>query len=87
MVHQQQYERNYHFFYQILAETATNAELAKELYLDNAEAEYFYINQSGVSTIEGVSDAEEFNEVQNAMQVDQHKALCHLQLLSQIIMN
>ncbi len=69
VVHQQAMERNYHIFYQITAECATNKEFAKKMMLDNEELEYYYVNQSGVNTIEGVSDAEEFSNVQSAMEV------------------
>lgn len=68
VVHQQDLERNYHFFYQIVAAAADNSDLAKLLYFNESD-EHFYLSQSSVSVIEGVSDLEQFNEVQSAMEV------------------
>jgi myosin heavy subunit len=68
VVHQQDAERNYHFFYQIVAAAADNAELARTLLLSDTD-EHYYISQSSINVIEGVSDLEEFNEVQSAMEV------------------
>ena len=68
VVHQQDAERNYHYFYQIVAAAADNPELARTLLLSDAD-EHYYISQSSINVIEGVSDLEEFNEVQSAMEV------------------
>lgn len=68
VVHQQDLERNYHFFYQIVAAAADNAEVAKLLFFTDND-EHHYISQSSVSVIEGLSDLEQFNEVQTAMEV------------------
>lgn len=68
VVHQQEAERNYHFFYQIVAAAADNPELARTLLLSDTD-EHYYISQSTINVIEGVSDLEEFNEVQSAMEV------------------
>jgi myosin heavy subunit len=68
VVHQQDLERNYHFFYQIVAAAADNSDLAKLLFFTDSE-EHFYLSQSSVSVIEGLSDLEQFNEVQSAMEV------------------
>jgi myosin heavy subunit len=68
VVHQQDAERNYHYFYQIVAAAADSPELAKTLLLSDTD-EHYYISQSSINVIEGVSDLEEFNEVQSAMEV------------------
>lgn len=68
VVHQQDLERNYHFFYQIVASAADNPELAKMLFFTDND-EHHYLSQSSVSVIEGLSDLEQFNEVQSAMEV------------------
>ncbi len=68
VVNQQDAERNYHFFYQLVAAAADNSDLAQALFLSDTD-EHYYISQSTVNVIEGVSDLEEFNEVQSAMEV------------------
>ena len=68
VINQQDAERNYHFFYQIVAAAADNADLSRALFLSDTD-EHYYISQSSVNVIEGVSDLEEFNEVQSAMEV------------------
>jgi myosin heavy subunit len=68
VVHQQDLERNYHFFYQLCAAAADDRNLASVLFLDTDE-EHTYISQSSVNVIEGVSDLDQFNEVQSAMEV------------------
>jgi myosin heavy subunit len=68
VVHQQDLERNYHFFYQVVAAAADNADLAKLLYFTDSD-EHYYLSQSSVNVIEGLSDLEQFNEVQSAMEV------------------
>jgi hypothetical protein len=68
VVHQQDQERNYHFFYQVVAAAADNPDLAKLLYFTDSD-EHFYLSQSSVNVIEGLSDLEQFNEVQSAMEV------------------
>jgi len=55
-------ERNYHIFYQLLA----NADTYPELKLKEAK-DYHYLNQSGVTTIENVDDKENFEELLDAM--------------------
>lgn len=68
VVHQQDGERNYHFFYQVVAAAADNSELAKSLHFTDLD-EHYYISQSSVNVIEGLSDLEQYNEVQSAMEV------------------
>jgi myosin heavy subunit len=65
-------ERNYHIFYQLLSSVKTESPLAKELQLQPAE--YFNYTAKSLSTIEGVSDEEEFEEVQRSMDILQFSA-------------
>ena len=79
MVHQQPQERNYHFFYQLIAAASGDPELSSLLHLGNAGAnandkdacdteDFWYTNQSSVHAIEGMNDTEEYNEVRTAME-------------------
>lgn len=52
MVFQTAGERNYHIFYQLVAGADENPELRDRLMLDGCEA-FSYLNQSGVTRIEG----------------------------------
>lgn len=61
-------ERNYHVFYQLLAGGAVNPEMKQELYLEPAKT-FSYLNQSGCYTLDGVSDAEMFDQLRLALQV------------------
>jgi myosin heavy subunit len=62
---QNEQERNYHIFYQILAGVEADPELKTALGITEAE-DYHYTNQSGVTSIEGLSDEKEFEDVLNA---------------------
>jgi myosin heavy subunit len=61
-------ERNYHIFYQLLSNANTNQTLNDELKLNGAEM-FSITNQSGVISIDGVSDVNEFADVLNSFQV------------------
>lgn len=61
-------ERNYHVFYQMIAGAMASPELAKELLLEPAHT-FSYLNQSGCYTLEGVNDAEMFDQLRLALQV------------------
>lgn len=61
-------ERNYHIFYQLLAGGAANPEMKQELFLQPAST-FTYLNQSGCYTLEGVKDAEMFDQLRLALQV------------------
>lgn len=63
----QEFERNYHVFYELLAGVEQDQNLKGSLLLEDDS--YHYIRQSSVTTIDGVSDAEEFNDVVRAMEV------------------
>lgn len=62
IVFQQQSERNYHIFYQIMA----SPNLRKQYNLGNME-DYGYISQSGIYNIPGVDDQEDFKITLNCM--------------------
>jgi myosin V len=57
-------ERNYHVFYQMCA--ARDSPDLKELQLEASEA-YRFTNQGGDSVIEGVDDAQAFEELRGAL--------------------
>ncbi|CAM9396064.1 unnamed protein product, partial [Laminaria digitata] len=59
-------ERNYHIFYQLVAGADENPALRDRLMLDGCEA-FSYLNQSGVTRIEGQVEEVDFDEVRNAM--------------------
>eukprot|EP00854_Cymbomonas_tetramitiformis_P003207 gene3207-4053_t len=63
-------ERNFHIFYELLAHAATNAEIAK-LYSLGSPSSFHYLAQSSVSSINGVSDAQEFVKLTDALTVFQ----------------
>jgi myosin heavy subunit len=59
-------ERNYHIFYQIISAAESDSDLQEELGLQNPEA-YPYTGLSGVTTVEGISDEGDFNEMMDAL--------------------
>lgn len=61
---QQKGERNYHIFYQMLA--GLDSSLRSEFGLKDAQS-YWYLSQSGTTTVEGVDDRADFAEVVKAM--------------------
>ena len=66
VVMQSKGERNYHIFYQLLEACECNNKLKSELNLESPDF-YAYVNKSGVTSIGGVSDEKEFDELVNAM--------------------
>ena len=61
-------ERNYHIFYQLLASVEDSPYVDNDiLQLKGSADDYYYTNQSGCSTVDGVNDAEEFQITMNAM--------------------
>uniref|UniRef100_A0A0N5A516 Myosin motor domain-containing protein n=1 Tax=Parastrongyloides trichosuri TaxID=131310 RepID=A0A0N5A516_PARTI len=78
-------ERNFHIFYQLIS--GCNNELKNSFGL--TEVDYFnYLNQSGLSKIEGTDDKKEFEETMRAMEIigiSDEIQLYILQLLSAIL--
>ncbi|XP_072166992.1 unconventional myosin-If-like [Diadema setosum] len=66
VVSQNQDERNFHIFYQLL--TGANQEQKENLGLTTPDY-YFYLNQSGSYVVDGTNDAKEFKDTLNAMSV------------------
>jgi myosin-1 len=60
VVYQQGGERNFHFFYNLLAGASNEEATALTLY----EAKYFYyVNQGQAFTVDGMNDQEDYNDV------------------------
>ena len=79
VVHQQTQERNYHFFYQLIAAASGDERLASVLLFDKADSnpkdidscepeDFWYTSQSEVTSIEGINDTDDYNEVRTAME-------------------
>ncbi|KAG0346043.1 Myosin type-2 heavy chain 1 [Podila humilis] len=64
LVYQPELERNYHIFYQLVAGAPPSEK--KELDLQSIQ-QFHYLKQGGVSTINGVDDAAEFEITQRAL--------------------
>ncbi|XP_064424693.1 unconventional myosin-If [Latimeria chalumnae] len=66
VVNQNESERNFHVFYQLLE--GASAEQRENLGIMTPDY-YFYLNQSGTYKVDGTDDNTEFHETVNAMQV------------------
>ncbi len=60
VVYQQNGERNFHFFYNLLA-GASDGDLQK--YTLYAVENFFYVNQGNAPVVDGINDVEDYNEV------------------------
>ena len=86
VVTQNSMERNYHMFYQLLSTKDTA--LKEQLFLMEP-SEYAYLNTSGCITIPGVSDPDEFAEVQHAMtmlKIDSDTSMSMFKLISAVLL-
>jgi len=78
-------ERNYHVFYQVIAGMDLTTEwckgMKKVLRLKDAE-EFHYLNQSGVTTVDGINDEKDYEEMAQAMDVlnmsEEEKRVAHV---------
>jgi myosin heavy subunit len=61
-------ERSYHAFYQVIAGADLDPAMKKAYKLKDAE-EFYYTNQSGVTTVDGINDEKDWLEMTNAMDV------------------
>eukprot|EP00959_Pyramimonas_sp_CCMP1952_P383688 8040870-Pyramimonas_sp.AAC.1 len=61
-------ERNFHVFYQLLGYAKAKPEIMKKYQLGEPE-DFYYLNQSKVTTIAGVSEIQEFNKLMEAMRI------------------
>lgn len=68
LVHQAEGERNYHIFYDLCA-GANMDPAVKEKFRISDPDQYAYLNQSGVTTVEGINDERDWEDVMGAMEV------------------
>jgi myosin-7 len=61
-------ERNYHIFYQLLSAADTDPILTERLHLQNPEL-FNFTGQSGVISIDGVSDEKDFEDMKRSMDI------------------
>eukprot|EP01114_Cavostelium_apophysatum_P015538 TRINITY_DN424_c0_g1_i2.p1 TRINITY_DN424_c0_g1~~TRINITY_DN424_c0_g1_i2.p1 ORF type:complete len:1158 (+),score=312.59 TRINITY_DN424_c0_g1_i2:262-3735(+) len=66
VVYQQGGERNFHFFYNLLA--GASDQDARNLQLYTAD-NFFYVNQGQAYTVDGIDDVQDYQDVRNAMNV------------------
>ncbi|XP_002738185.2 unconventional myosin-Ie-like [Saccoglossus kowalevskii] len=66
VVSQNENERNFHIFYQLLA--GANSTLRESLGLTSPDY-YYYLNQSGVYKVDDMDDKKEFHDTVNAMNI------------------
>ena len=66
VVRQLEGERNYHIFYQVLAGCEAHPELQAELQVLKPD-DYLFLSASGVTTVDGMSDEKEFEDVMSGM--------------------
>jgi len=80
-------ERNYHSFYQMLAGTGNDSNLAADLGMETMD-KYNYLNQSGTSNVDGIDDEKDFTQMMDALTtlgitVDEQNAI--LRVLASIL--
>lgn len=68
VVFQNQGERNYHIFYQLLSASITDTNLTHELKLQSANL-FAFTSQSGVTAVDGMSDEKDFEDLRNSMSI------------------
>lgn len=61
-------ERNYHVFYQFIAGADASTEFREQFFVQPIKS-YFYLNQSGCTTLNGVNDGAMFDRLRLAMNV------------------
>ncbi|CAH1796060.1 unnamed protein product [Owenia fusiformis] len=66
VVSQNNIERNFHIFYQLIS--GANQEAKENLGLSTPDY-YFYLNQSGTYKVDGTDDAKDYNDTRKAMKV------------------
>ncbi|XP_076338639.1 unconventional myosin-Ic-like isoform X2 [Tachypleus tridentatus] len=67
VVHQNPGERNFHIFYQLVM--GAEDELLQKLFLRREPELYYYMNQGGKTSVNGVDDAAQFQVVKGALTV------------------
>ncbi len=60
MIYQQDGERNFHFFYNLLAGASDQEMQSLTLY---APEHFYYVNQGNAYVVDGINDAEDYAEV------------------------
>jgi len=67
LVAQAEGERNYHIFYNLCAGASMDSAFREKFRLSDPE-DYHYLNQSGVTEVEGISDENDFETLLNSME-------------------
>jgi myosin heavy subunit len=78
-------ERNYHIFYYLVK--GTSEEEKARYFLKKNTTDYFYLNQSSVTTIPGISDEASFNLIKKEFELylDQGEIEAVLRILSVVL--
>ena len=69
VAHHQDGERNFHIFYQLIAATLNDFELATELGMTNSHEDYIYASRHEVGSVSTINDLNDFHELNAAMKV------------------
>jgi myosin heavy subunit len=69
VAHHQDGERNFHIFYQLIAATLHDSELAHQLGMANFNEDYIYASRDEVGSVSTIDDLNGFHELNEAMKV------------------
>lgn len=67
VIFQSEGERNFHIFYEVLE--GLSPKLKEQFYVNSDPLYYHYLNQSGVTAVDGISDGSDFTSMVTAMEI------------------